>query len=96
MAPRDPDDEILLPRDSKHAICIHGDGRVFIKGQEKEWGLMRVATGDPVQILCDFERGVVTFRLARTIRGKEKVTIAEVPGLFTGGVHLFACFSSCG
>lgn len=74
--------EEVLPRDSAHAICMHGDGRVFIKGQEKDWGLMRVASGSPITITLDFERGQVAFRLARTVRGKAKETVAEIPGLF--------------
>ena len=86
------EEEEHLPRDSKHAICIHGDGRVFIKAAEKEWGLMRVATGDPVNITLDFDKGVITFRLSRTVRGKDKETIAEVPGLFRSGVRLICCF----
>jgi len=34
-------------------------------------------------VILDFERAVVTFKLARTVRGKEKETLAEVPGLFS-------------
>ena len=82
----------LLPRDSKHAICIHGDGRVFIKAKENQWGLFRVATGDPIHLTLDFVRGVATFRLTRTVRGQDKETLAEVPGLFRHGVYLMACF----
>ena len=109
--------EDVLPRDSKHSICMHGDGRVFIRGAEKDWGLMRlsltpilalaltlalalaltttlalalalthtlalalalaltlilglmrVASGEPIWITVDFERGVVSFKLARQVR----------------------------
>ena len=36
-------DPIEAPmRDSPHALCMHGDGRLFIKMQEKDWGLMRM------------------------------------------------------
>mmetsp|Transcript_16913 Transcript_16913/g.28802 ORF Transcript_16913/g.28802 Transcript_16913/m.28802 type:complete len:230 (+) Transcript_16913:120-809(+) len=70
-------------RDSEHAICMHGDGRLFIKTAEKDWGLMRLVTGDRVVLTLDFDRGVVTFALSRTVRGKPKETVAEVPGLFT-------------
>lgn len=82
----------LLPRDSKHAICIHGDGRVFIKGKENLWGMNRVATGDPIHLIIDFARGVITFRLPRTVRGQQKETVADVPGLFRHGVYVLACF----
>jgi hypothetical protein len=71
-----------MMRDSASAICMHGDGRLFIRTAEKDWGLMRLTTGHPLTIRLDFERAVVTFELRRTIRGKEKETIAEVPGLF--------------
>jgi hypothetical protein len=40
------DEDELLPRDSTKVICMHGDGRCFIRGQEKDWGLMRLATGE--------------------------------------------------
>lgn len=82
----------VLPRDSKHAICMHGDGRVFIRGAEKDWGLMRVSTGDPILITLDFARGLVIFKLTRTVRGKERETIAEIPGLRQGEVTIMACF----
>jgi len=83
--------EVVLPRDSKHAICVHGDGRVFIRGVEKDWGLMRFSTGDPVFLTIDFTRGVVNFKLVRQLRGKEKETVAEIPGL-RGEVTVVACF----
>ena len=82
----------LLPRDSKHAIVIHGDGRVFIKGKENMWGLMRISTGDPVLLTLDFVRGVATFKLTRTVGGREKETSADVPGLFRQGCYLIGCF----
>ena len=69
-------------RDSEHAICMHGDGRLFIKAAEKDWGLMRLMTGEKLQLTLDFDRSVVTFALSRTVRGKLKGTVAEVPGLF--------------
>ena len=80
-----------LPRDSKHVICMHGDGRCFIKGKEKDWGLMRVASGEPVFITLDFDLGIVSFKLSRTVRGKVKETIAEIPGLFPAAT-IVACF----
>jgi hypothetical protein len=83
--------EDVLPRDSKYSICMHGDGRTFIRGIEKDWGMMRVATGDPIEITIDFTRGVVIFRLTRTVRGKERETAAEIPGL-RGAVTILACF----
>jgi len=83
--------EDVLPRDSKHSICMHGDGRVFIRGAEKDGGLMRVASGEPIWITVDFERGVVSFKLARQLRGKPRETLAEIPGL-RGAVTLIACF----
>ena len=83
--------EQYLPRDSKHAICMHGDGRVFIRGVEKEWGMMRVSTGDPVLLTLDWDRGLVVFKLTRTVRGRERETIAEIPGL-RGEVTLVVCF----
>jgi hypothetical protein len=85
------DGEEVLPRNSKHSICIHGDGRIFIRGSEKDWGLMRIATGDPVHLTLDYQRGVVIFRMARTVRGKERETVAEIPGL-RNECTLMACF----
>lgn len=82
----------LLPRDSPRAIVMHGDGRLFIRGVEKDWGLMRLKTGDPLNLTLDFERGIVTFTLRRMVRGKEKETIAEIPSLFKDGCTLVACF----
>ena len=78
-------------RDSEHAICMHGDGRLFIKAVEKDWGLMRLMTGEKLTLTLDFDRGVVTFALQRTVRGKPKETIAEVPGLFSEAA-VAACF----
>jgi len=69
-------------RDSQHAICMHGDGRLFIKGQEKEWGLMRLRSGGQLTIKLDFCAGVVTFTQTCVVRGKTKESVAEVPGLF--------------
>ena len=83
--------EEALPRDSKHAICMHGDGRCFIKGQEKDWGLMKLVTGGTLHMLLDFERGVVTFRLSHTVRGKLKETAAEIPGLFASATLVLCC-----
>ncbi len=83
--------EEALPRDSKHAICMHGDGRLFIKGVEKDWGLMRLNSGEPLAIALDFVSGVVTFKQVRTVRGKQKEAVAEVAGLF-GEATLVACF----
>ena len=79
-------------RDSAKAITMHGDGRLFIKSAEKEWGLMRLMTGHRLIICLDFDQASVTFVLRRTVRGKERETIAEVPGLFVGGVALAVCF----
>ena len=61
---------------------MHGDGRCFIKGKEKDWGLMRLASESRLVIVLDFASSVLTFRLARVIRGKAKETVAEIPGLF--------------
>jgi len=33
-------EEDVAMRDSEDAICMHGDGRLFIKTKEKEWGMM--------------------------------------------------------
>jgi len=81
----------VLPRDSSSAICMHGDGRVFIKGVEKNWGLMRLASGDPLILVLDFISGVITFKQQRTVRGKQKEAVAEIAGLFSE-VSLVACF----
>lgn len=83
-------------RDSPHAICMHGDGRVMIKTQEKDWGLMRMTTEGAVSLTLDFESGLLTFKLAHTDRrGQLKETLAEVPGLF-GECTLAACFGGKG
>ena len=83
-------------RDSPHAICMHGDRRVFIKTQEKDWGLMRMTTEGAVRITLDFEAGLLTFKLAHTDRrGVLKETEAEIPGLF-GECTLAACFGGKG
>jgi hypothetical protein len=84
-------EEELAPRDSKNCICMHGDGRCFIRGMEKDWGLMRLATGSTLSLILDFERGVVTFRNSRVVRGKAKETEAEIAGLFPSAT-LVACF----
>ena len=90
-AAADEEEGDILPRDSPHCICMHGDGRCFIKGKEKDWGLMRVATGEKVKLTLDFNRGQVTFELNRVVRGKAKCTIAEIPGLFASAT-VVACF----
>jgi len=90
----DEDGDAVHPpmRDSMHAICMHGDRRVFIKTQEKDWGLMRMVTGGAVRIKLDFEAGLLTFKLAHTDRrGALKESEAEIPGLF-GECTLAACF----
>ena len=87
----DDEEGDALPRDSPHCICMHGDGRCFIKGKEKDWGLMRVKTGEHVRLTLDFERGLVSFELNRMVRGKNKQTIAEIPGLFASAT-VVACF----
>jgi hypothetical protein len=76
------DEEIGLPRDSEDAICMHGDGRVFIRGSEKDWGLMTLKSDSSLVLVLDFETGVVTFKLERMVRGKRKETEAAIPGLF--------------
>ena len=63
---------------------MHGDGRVFIRTLEKDWGLMRMESGSSVRFILDFHSKSLKIVLARTIRGKAKETIAEVPGLFGG------------
>ena len=85
------EDEEVLPRDSPHAICMHGDGRLFIKGVEKNWGMMRLASGEPLTMSLDFVSGVITFKQHRTVRGKDKEAVAEVAGLFENA-HVVACF----
>ena len=80
-----------LPRDSMACICMHGDGRCFIKTQEKDWGLMRMATDSSVTMVLDFVQGLVSFKLVRTVRGKVKETVAEIPGLFPHAT-VVACF----
>ena len=83
--------EEVLPRDSSSAICMHGDGRCFIKAQEKDWGLMKLVSGGALHMLLDFERGVVQFRLSHTLRGKLKETIAEIPGLPASATLVLCC-----
>ena len=53
--------------------------------------MMRFNTGDPCFLTIDHLRGVVTFKLVRQLRGKQKETIAEIPGL-RGAVTVMACF----
>ena len=90
-AAADEEEGEALPRDSKSVICMHGDGRCFIKGKEKDQGMMRVATGDPISIVLDFERGVVVFKLTRVTKsGRAKETIAEIPGLFASATAVVA------
>jgi len=81
-------------RDSSHALCIlHGDGRVFVKTQEKDWGLMRMHSEGEVKLTLDFEAGLVTFSLSHADRrGKVKETVAELPGLYFAECTLAACF----
>lgn len=81
----------VLPRDSARCICMHGDGRCFIKGKEKDWGLMRINTGESVKMTLDFELGQVSFELSRVVRGKLKTTLAEIPGLFASAT-VVCCF----
>ena len=83
--------EEKLPRNSKNCICMHGDGRCFIKAQEKDWGLMKLVSGGALHMLLDFERGVVQFRLSHTLRGKLKETIAEIPGLPASATLVLCC-----
>ena len=83
--------EDVLPRDSQHVICMHGDGRMFIKGLEKHWGMMRLSSGEPLVISLDFVSGVATFKQVRTVSGKRKEAVAEVAGLF-GEATVVACF----
>ena len=52
---------------------------------------MRVKTGEHVRLTLDFERGLVSFELNRLVRGKNKQTIAEIPGLFASAT-VVACF----
>lgn len=85
------EDEEMLPRDSPECICMHGDGRCFIKTQEKDWGLMKLASDASLVIVLDFPQGIVSFKLARTVRGKVKETVAEIPGLFDSAT-IVACF----
>ena len=82
-------------RDSPHALCMHGDGRVFIRTLEKDWGLMRMESGSSVRFILDFNTKSLKIVLARTIRGKAKETIAEVPGLFAEAT-LAVCFGGKG
>ena len=74
------------------ALHLHARRRALLhKGQEKDWGLMRVKTGEHVRLTLDFERGLVSFELNRMVRGKNKQTIAEIPGLFASAT-VVACF----
>ena len=92
-AAADEEAEDALPRDSKHCICMHGDGRCFIKGIEKDWGMQRLASGSTLVIILDFEAAQVTFRLSRAVRGRTKETVAEIPGLGSfQSASLVACF----
>ena len=71
-----------MPRNSVETICMHGDGRLFIRTKEKDFGLMRMATDASVTMVLDFVQETVTFKLCRTVRGKVKETEAAIPGLF--------------
>ena len=55
--------EEALPRDSPHCICMHGDGRCFIKSQEKDWGLMRLASDASLVLVLDFAQAQVSFKV---------------------------------
>ena len=84
------DGEEALPRDSTECICMHGDGRCFIKSQEKDWGLQKMASNSSLRMVLDFPQGVVSFKLERVVRGKLKETVAEIPGLFPSAT-IVAC-----
>ena len=60
--------EEALPRDSPHCICMHGDGRCFIKSQEKDWGLMRLASDASLVLVLDFVQAQVSFKVRSFFR----------------------------
>ena len=88
----------IISRDhifEEDTLCMHGDGRVFIRTLEKDWGLMRMESGSSVRFILDFNTKSLKIVLARTIRGKAKETVAEVPGLFAEA-QLAVCFGGKG
>ena len=56
---------------------------------------MRIESGSSVRFILDFHSKSLKIVLARTIRGKAKETIAEVPGLFAEAT-LAVCFGGKG
>ena len=87
----DEEAEEYLPRNSEHAIVMHGDGRMFLKGKEKDWGMLKLLSGDQLTITCNFRTGVATFAFSRMVKGQAKECLAEVPGLFPEAC-LVLCF----
>jgi hypothetical protein len=79
-------------RESTDACCIHGDGRVFIRTREKDWGLQKMATGRKIDVVIDADLGVLNLHLENVnSRGHAVHSNAEIEGL-PPMVVLAVCF----
>ena len=72
-------------RDSVHFCGMHGDGRMFIKSKEKDFGMRRLDTGRVVRLIIDLDRHVHEI----VLRGG--ASSQEVPGI-PASCCLAVCF----
>ena len=79
-------------RESPDVCCIHGDGRVFVRKSERDWGLQRMATGRKIDLMLDIDSGILKLHLENVnSRGQAVHSNAEITGL-PAQVVLAVCF----